>query len=151
MDCRFIDGPFFFHKSSFNLFFEFFTFFTTFAFRFSGMKKIILFFIVSLLPVLVFAKKNTGMSVVEHRAYIQTRYLYKLLVLTDNEMEEIYKLNVQYNQEQVSVEEKSSVKKKLVINQLLKEIPGRNTSYEEILTPGQYAEFKSWVENTLSK
>ncbi len=91
------------------------------------------------------------MSVVEHRAYIQTRYLYKLLVLTDNEMEEIYKLNVQYNQEQVSVEEKSSVKKKLVINQLLKEIPSRNTSYEEILTPGQYAEFKSWVENSLSK
>ena len=132
-------------------FLNFSLFFTTFALRFDGMKKIILFFIVSLLPVLVFAKKNTGMSVVEHRAYIQTRYLYKLLVLTDNEMEEIYKLNVQYNQEQVSVEEKSSVKKKLVINQLLKEIPGRNTSYEEILTPGQYAEFKSWVENTLSK
>lgn len=132
-------------------FLNFSLFFTTFALRFDGMKRIILFFIVSLLPVLVFAKKNTGMSVVEHRAYIQTRYLYKLLVLTDNEMEEIYKLNVQYNQEQVSVEEKSSVKKKLVINQLLKEIPGRNTSYEEILTPGQYAEFKSWVENTLSK
>ena len=75
-------------------FLNFSLFFTTFALRFDGMKKIILFFIVSLLPVLVFAKKNTGMSVVEHRAYIQTRYLYKLLVLTDNEMEEIYKLNV---------------------------------------------------------